>query len=504
MAYAGLPEWLLEPNIYSADNNAAFADFGLHSRLLDRLKKSGFAHTLGVQTAIFEKLLGVKGQSDLHDFYVNSPTGSGKTLAYLVPIVEQLRQRGSRALRCLIIVPTKELVNQVKLVLEMISTRTGIVVQTATSSRKFDVEQKIICGQATSDQGMYRPLGGTSLIDILVATPGRLVEHILQTPGFTLQHLEFLVIDEADRLLGQIYQDWLTIVIKEIHQPRLIFNKQNPKLDAQLPDHVANWCLGKVCPIATNFIQQEHACRKMVFSATLSKDPEGIELLRLRNPQALVIGNTPDSNDNTPSTEPSTAIEPNDNAMISLPAELSEYVLPCEASEKPLQLLFLLSTLKSSNILIFTATNEKAERLCTLLKTINPKEHYGLLTSKLSARERKKSLHAISAGDIPVLVCSDLASRGIDIKHLAAVINYDVPRSVRQYVHRVGRTSRAGSSGKGFTLLEDREARWFWRNIGRGLLKRMRPIERLKQFAITNETQTRYAEALASLKNIYR
>jgi ATP-dependent RNA helicase DDX51/DBP6 len=120
-------------------------------------------------------------------------------------------------------------------------------------------------------------------------------------------------------------------------------------------------------------------------------------------------------------------------------------------------------------ILIFTKSNETAVRLGRLLTLIDSSKSasIGTLTSTTSTSSRRKTIHSFSAGKLSILVASDLVSRGLDLPNLAHVINYDIPSSLTNYVHRVGRTARAGRKGWAWTMFTPTEGRWFWQEIAR-------------------------------------
>ena len=120
-------------------------------------------------------------------------------------------------------------------------------------------------------------------------------------------------------------------------------------------------------------------------------------------------------------------------------------------------------------VLVFTKSNETAVRLGRLLALLNPSYSaiIGTLTSTTSTSSRRKTIHLFNAAKLSILVASDLVSRGLDLPNLAHVINYDIPSSITNYVHRVGRTARAGKKGSAWTMFTSMEGRWFWNEIGR-------------------------------------
>ena len=203
-------------------------------------------------------------------------------------------------------------------------------------------------------------------------------------------------------------------------------------------------------------------------------------------------------------------------AAIQLPSGIMEWAVPAgSGSEKPLILLELLhshlqtpdftnldsslmessvaarqdpkrdddDTQKQSKILIFTRSDEDATRLSFILHRLDKSfaTRLATLTKSASIREQKKALNAFHRHEISILVASDRVSRGIDVKEVSHVVNYDMPHSLTSYVHRVGRTARAGATGEVWTLFTDSEARWFWNDIARGgaIDRQGRKVERL-------------------------
>lgn len=142
------------------------------------------------------------------DLCISAPTGSGKTMAYVLPIVDILSKRIVTRLRAVVVLPTRDLVTQVKETFDAFVKGTNLVVAAASGQQSFAHEQQVLVGNNSDSYP-----GGKSRVDILVTTPGRLIDHLTSTPNFTLQHLRFLVIDEADRLLNQSYNDWLNQIL---------------------------------------------------------------------------------------------------------------------------------------------------------------------------------------------------------------------------------------------------------------------------------------------------
>ncbi|ORX40806.1 P-loop containing nucleoside triphosphate hydrolase protein [Kockovaella imperatae] len=429
----GLPKGLENAQLIDAGLSASLDE--VPSAIHERLKAIGIERLFAIQAAILPKLLSLPlvptPYTRLCDYLASAPTGSGKTLAYVLPIVHILSTRVVPQLRALIVLPTRDLVVQVRETLEILTKESGLIIGSITGQHSFGHEQGML--------GQHQ-----AKLDILVATPGRLIDHLNGTPGFTLQHLRFLVIDEADRLLGQSYHDWLVQV------------------------------LGNTSPY----------CQKLLFSATLTRDPAAIASLKLHNPQYLIVQ----------------SIKSNDTNTFSLPDTLSERYIVTLATLKPLVLIHLLHQCGSGG-LVFCKSVDSVTRLVHLLTAYGQKSVQGY-TSDMKTAERKALLADFSSGKVDFLICSDLVARGMDLPVVSHVISYDVPMDMRKYVHRVGRTARAERSGNAFTLVEKQEALYFkamLREAGRDkVVKRIRLQE--GDLDAYNET---YEAAMSKVKALY-
>ncbi|KAF8627991.1 hypothetical protein AX15_004118 [Amanita polypyramis BW_CC] len=443
---------------------------GLSVKMRRCLKDLGIHEFFAVQTSLLPFILQRNSQDRLYmpydpprDVCVSAPTGSGKTLAYAIPIVEILSSRVVTRLRALIILPTRDLVVQVRETFEAISKGRGLKIGTATGQHSFALEQS----RLVADQSLHLR-GGSSKVDILICTPGRLMDHLNGTPNFSLQHVRFLVIDEADRLLAQSFQDWLMQVLAATRPPGTI-KTGSYAMDGAFP------CVDSVSPsyhrllsspdLSTNLMEmRESSCQKLLFSATLTRDPGKIAALELHYPKYFII-----------QEKKSAANESGILSMVtekfSMPATLKEHMLVCESSLKPLTFFYLIHTHSVVNTLVFTKSAESATRLVQLFEYFeeswiaNSHDSRRIVaraySSDLPAGERKNIFEKFKAQEIQILVCSDLISRGIDIYHVSHVVSYDVPVDMRKYVHRVGRTARAGRVGDAWTLVEEQEARYF-------------------------------------------
>ncbi|PPQ77116.1 hypothetical protein CVT25_010810, partial [Psilocybe cyanescens] len=450
------------------------------------------------------------------DVCVSAPTGSGKTLAYVLPIIETLAYRVVTRLRALIVLPTRDLVAQVRETVEVLSKGTKLKIGTATGQHSFAHEQSQLVQDKTVDL-----LGGSSKVDILICTPGRLIDHLVGTPNFSLQHLRFLVVDEADRLLAQSFQDWLAQVLAatRVRPPTSVAQqppseqeqesiaRQSNPLDSLLPDGLSPTLLDSLASYSIPSFFTEHkttSCQKLLFSATLTRDPGKISALELRSPKYFIVqgsdANHPESNLMDVVTE-----------KFSMPTTLTEYMIVSDPSEKPLVFFHLVHTRDITNALVFTKSAESTLRLVRLFDFFEAKRTQNqtftplvvrAYSSDLPSQERKSILEQFKNQKINILVCSDLISRGIDISHVSHVISYDVPVDMRKYVHRVGRTARAGRSGDAWTLVEQQEARYF-----KQMLKEAGHLESVKRVRVGEKDLAsflpHYEAALNNLKEVY-
>ncbi|MCJ1475497.1 ATP-dependent RNA helicase ddx51 [Lambiella insularis] len=584
-----LPDWLAKPIRISPSNALPFQDLSLSDPTVATLAATGYSQAFAIQTGVLPLLLPGPHRHD-GDLCISTATGSGKTLAYILPMVESIRAKSVTKLRGLIVVPTRELVTQVRETLQLCITGTHIMVGTAVGSKTLKEEQNLLVsrGQKYDPRG-YRDLqlkrmdgeddlmnwnddwdspendadvtldytvDYTSKVDILVCTPGRLVDHIKSTKGFTLDYVQWLVIDEADRLLDESFQQWIDIVLPALHVL--------PKRD--------NW----IKVVQDLFRMHEtRDIQKVILSATINRDISKLMALHLKRPRLVVLdGENTLAVPGTDNAENQTFGAAIHQADVDLPFTLKETAVPVKnAEDKPLYLLEILSgqddllrsrtknafdkikdreaTLKtdlslsssddlssettssgsgsdsatSSSVsdlknraeaslpfasssthgtLIFTNNNENALRLARLLALLRPVwgPQIGTLTKSTATSTGRKTLAAFRKRKISVLIASDRASRGLDIEDLAQVVNYDMPTSLTSYVHRVGRTARAGKSGVATTLVAHHEARWFWNEIARSKnVRRVGRIARLDKgpHMISEEDQRAYQQALRAL-----
>lgn len=602
-SFSSLPQWLAHPTIVSQSTTRPFNELALSKKTLAHLEARGYTTAFAVQAALLPLLLPHPYLTHLppNDICVSAPTGSGKTLAYVLPIIENLRPRLDTKLRAVIVVPTRELVAQAYTVASTCAQGSAIQIALAVGNQSVAAEQDLLVKRGRSydperhrslmnrarkrqcfeldsdltdtdaamlDDVVRLPTGYvpaySSAADLLICTPGRLVEHLTATAGFTLDHVEWLVVDEADRLLDQSFQEWVAKVTAAL-------DVQKP-LSTPSPETAA---LRHLMP------HRERYVRKVILSATMTRDISKLSALKLRRPTMVVVKTEAEA-----LVDPDTATA-NSAEGFELPTTLSEFAVPVgDGSDKPLFLLELLRSRifpgskvesrtlqddssststsesdsssddesssdddsdsssdssddssddsssssdsgsdsdassisiapKGSNdlapkptgsgmVLIFTPSTEAAARLHHLITHIEPS--YKATTLLLTKASTNLNFNTSSLPRI--IISTDRASRGLDLPLLTHVINYTIPRSLASYVHRVGRTARAGRSGEAWSLFAENEGRWFWNEIARAKdIGRNTKVERINLKLATDqkeggEMRRRYVDALEGIKNI--
>ncbi|XP_044528999.1 ATP-dependent RNA helicase DDX51 [Gracilinanus agilis] len=434
-----LPKWLAEPSHVQKsvkDDLVPIQDIPqIHPCLQKKLKANGILSYFPVQAAVIPALLESashgflvgRGGYQPSDICVSAPTGSGKTLAFVIPVIQVLLERVVCHIRALVVLPTKELAQQVSKVFNVYADGTALRIAQITGQKSLAKEQEILVQKTDS--------GYCSLADIIVATPGRLVDHIDQTPGFSLRQLRFLIIDEADRMIDSMHQSWLPRVVKAV------FHGDGAPGFSPLFQRVEPRAI-----TAASTSQPQIPLQKLLFSATLTRNPEKLQELGLYQPRLFSTGLEGQGSSAQPGTEQDT------EGKYAFPAGLSHYYVPCSLNSKPLAILHLMHNMKFSRVLCFTNSREHSHRLFLLVKAFG-----GIPVAEFSSRfgpgQRKMILKQFEQGKIQLLISTDATARGIDVKGVKLVINYDAPQYIRTYVHRVGRTARAGNTGLAFTLL---------------------------------------------------
>lgn len=480
-----LPVWLAQPSCVGKNVTEGLVPIedipAVHPDLQKKLRAQGISSYFPVQAAVIPALLESTANGFLvsrggyrpSDLCVSAPTGSGKTLAFVIPVVQALLHRAVCQVRALVVLPTKELAQQVSKVFNVYTDATPLRVALITGQKSLVKEQESLV-QKTAD-------GFRCLADIMVATPGRLVDHVDQTPGFSLQHLRFLIIDEADRMIDSMHQSWLPRVVAAAFpsegpkDPCALLQRTQPRVVT-----AASMC----CP--------QMPLQKLLFSATLTQNPEKLQQLGLYQPRLFSTGSAYRAPSN-----PGIDVDGDSGGKYTFPVGLTHHYVPCSLRFKPLVILHLILEMNFSRVLCFTNSRENSHRLFLLVQAFG-----GVTVAEFSSRygpgQRKSILKQFEQGKIQLLISTDATARGIDVQGVQLVVNYDAPQYLRTYVHRVGRTARAGKSGQAFTLLLKVQERRFLHMLEEGGVPGMErhdtPSELLQPLV------PRYEEALSVLE----
>ena len=353
-----------------------FTDFNFHPDLLEGIEASNYENATPVQEQVIPTILAGK------DLIASAQTGTGKTAAFLLPVIHRLlTNHVDGQVGALVIVPTRELAIQISQHLEGLSYFTHIsslAVYGGNDAQNFVAEKKAL------------QMGA----DIIICTPGRMIAH-LNMGYVTMKGLQFLVLDEADRMLDMGFQDDLAKIVKALPVKRqtLLFSATMPPKIRQLARNIL------VDPVEVNI--------------AISRPPEKIVQ------KAFVV---------------------------------------FEQQKLPL-VKYLLKNTPYKSALIFCSRKQNVKQLAKTLK----QSGFSIeeMHSDLEQSQRESVVGGFTSGRIPIMVATDILSRGIDIDTIDLVINYDVPRDGEDYVHRIGRTARAEADGMAFTLVGEREQNSF-------------------------------------------
>jgi ATP-dependent RNA helicase RhlE len=361
-----------------------FSKFPLHADLLKAIKELGFQRPTPIQEQAIPPAAAGK------DVLASAMTGSGKTAAFLLPILERLRNKPRRQTRALILTPTRELAAQIHVHLEELAVHTSM-----TGAPVFGG-----VGMGPQEHAFR------SGVDIIVATPGRLLDH-LRFNYAKLSGLEVLVLDEADRMLDMGFLPDIKRILRLIPTRR-----QTLFFSATMPPGIAG------------------LAREMLH------DPVTINLERKSAP----------------------------------PVGITQAAYPVRHDLKSALLATLLERKIIADAIVFTRTKHRANRLADYL------ERQGISTARIhgnrSQAQRTAALNGFKAGRHRVLVATDIVARGIDVEALGHVVNFDVPEDPDAYIHRIGRTARAETTGDAFTFVapdEESDLRAIERVLGHAL-----------------------------------
>lgn len=437
--------------------------------------KLGIQNVFHMQDVLLEYILSSSSRSHTGDVVLCAPTGSGKTLAYALPIVQDMLDRRMPHLRAIIVVPTRDLANQVFSVFSTLTKPFGIFTLSTVGS------------SAIAEEALAIPKA-----EILIATPGRLVDHINNGDYVKLSDVRYLVLDESDRLLEDSYQNWIDVLIPALGRRTYAFEERKNRRPIPRASYgVLNVAIRPDIAMKTgsSFSGQSQAnVMKILASATQTRNPMRLYKLDLRN----VCFFEPRSSE---ADEGDRNIKSGDRYTV--PATMTERGWIVDSLvEKPTALLQLLgwipidsdktrglkSALEEGLVsqggtkLVFTNSIDSAHRLCRLLElcafSLGRNGKVLEMSGTLSAKRRNFVLDAVREKGLSVegnstnppfvvVICSDVLARGMDILNVDTVINYDTPAHISTYLHRAGRTARAGRHGNVFTVLVSNQVKHF-------------------------------------------
>ena len=372
-----------------------FKSLGLLDQLVQGVHSQGYSAPTEIQSRAIPVALSGR------DIIGRAQTGTGKTAAFILPILQRLSSKplsghGPRPVRALIVTPTRELALQN----EEFAIKYG---------KYLHLKSLAVFGGVS----MYHQIAGLrNGVDIVIATPGRLLDH-MQRRTISLSQVEILVLDEADRMLDMGFIDDVRRIISAVPRER----------------------------------------QTMLFSATMSPEVRSLAMRYMKNPATVESG------------EERNPIE-----------TISQKVYRVARDRKTDLLIELLKNPEMKSVLVFSRTRHGADRITRRL------EHSGVkataIHSDRSQAQRIRALEGFKRGHCQVLVATDIAARGIDVQGISCVVNFDVPDSPEDYIHRVGRTGRMDNAGDAVTLVafdEESNLNRVERFIGRELERKEHP-----------------------------
>jgi len=377
-----------------------FNTLGLSDTLLQAVQQTGYTSPTPIQERAIPEILAGR------DVMAAAQTGTGKTAGFTLPLLQLISGRPNRnrnSFRALILTPTRELAAQIEDSIQTYGAQENLRYGVVFGGVNINPQKK------TLNRGL----------DILVATPGRLLD-LYQQKCIDFRDVEVLILDEADRMLDMGF-------IRDIKKIMALLPKQRQNL---------------------------------MFSATFSDDIRVLAKTICSNPVEIDVAPR--------------------NSTVEAISQKMYYV---EKASKP-SLLIEMMLASNDQTLVFSRTKHGANNLAK--KLIKENITAAAIHGNKSQAQRTKALHDFKQGGVQVLVATDIAARGIDIEQLARVINFDLPHVPEDYVHRIGRTGRAGATGLAISLVSGEEG------------KQLRDIERLIKFAVPRGDSDEYTFALAN------
>ena len=359
----------------------SFNDLGLSEPLLKAVRDQGYDTPSPIQAQAIPAVLSGR------DVMAAAQTGTGKTAGFTLPLLERLSKGGreqsrvqSNNVRALVLTPTRELAAQVS-------------DSIATYGKYLNLHSTVVFGGVKINPQMMRLRQG---VDVLVATPGRLMD-LCNQKAVRFSQLEVLILDEADRMLDMGF-------IRDIK-----------KIIALLPKQRQN----------------------LLFSATFSPDIRALAKGMVNKPLEISV-----------------------NAENSTAEKVTQWLMAVDKKRKPALLTYLIKENSWKQVLVFTKTKHGANKLTKHL------EAEGLTAAAIHGNKsqgaRTKALASFKDGGVQILVATDIAARGIDIDLLPQVVNFDLPNVPEDYVHRIGRTARAGNTGQAVSLVCNDDLKLLW------------------------------------------
>ena len=389
-------------------NITSFDALELDESLLDAISLMGHTRPTSIQ------LLAIPPAMDEQDIMASAPTGTGKTLAFLLPAIQRLidfpRRKGGSA-RILILTPTRELAMQISGVAQQLTQATSLVVGNIIGGVSYQEQEAII----------------TDNVDIVIATPGRLMEYI-DAEAFDCREVESLILDEADRMLDMGFINEMDRIAGETR-----WRKQTSLFSATLE--------GKGLREFSRDVLNE----PLALNAIISRRESG------KINQWIHLADSPEH-------------------KLKLLAELLKDESNDDDSEEKI----------AKKIIVFVKTRERLAFLVSQLAELNI--HCNYLRGEMDQEKRTQALAQFKEDKVNILIATDVAARGIDVADITHVINYDLPRSADIYVHRIGRTARGGKKGTAISLIEAHDVdmlakieRYTDQILKRRIIKTLRP-----------------------------
>lgn len=347
------------------DHLTTFQALGIDERLCEVCKSLEWNQPTKIQRETIP--IALQGR----DIIGLAETGSGKTAAFILPIMQSLLQN-PRRLFALVLTPTRELAIQIQ-------------EQVSALGSGFQIKSAVLVGGMDI---MTQTIALAKKPHIIIATPGRLVEHLEKTKGFSLTALKYLVLDEADRILNMDFEKEIDKILEQVPRDR----------------------------------------RTYLFSATMTKKVAKLQRASLQDPVRVEV---------------STKFQTVD--------QLKQYYLFIPAKYKDVYLVHILNELSGNSFIVFCNTCPGTQRIALMLRNLGFSAIP--LNGKMTQNNRLAALNKFKVKSSSILLATDVASRGLDIPHVDVVINYDLPQHSKDYIHRVGRTARAGRYGKSVTFV---------------------------------------------------